>query len=73
MLVIISPAEAASLDITPSARAAHPHKAWRRHARVHTRVSYVDWYHFDPRCRPTGYPRPRGFCGGRDYYLGGVW
>jgi hypothetical protein len=82
-------AEAASLDVTPSRvemRAGTGphcgcHRKWRRHA-VHARgrhvhvvqpVEDVDWAVFDPCCRPTGHPRPRGFCGGRDFYLGGVW
>jgi len=73
----------ASLEVAPSAksstRAAHAHlcpchRTARRHgARVRGPATYADWAYFDPCCRATGHPRPKGFCGGRDFYLGGVW
>src|SRR5262249_60518559 len=70
---------AASLDVRPSARSGmtvHPqrcacHKAVRRHgSRAHAQTTYADWTYFDPCCRATGHPRPKGFCGGGRLFLG---
>ncbi|HLL28174.1 MAG TPA: hypothetical protein VKT73_11095 [Xanthobacteraceae bacterium] len=71
LAALIPPAaNAADLGVTPRApmkRVAHACTC-RGHA-----YEEVDWFYFTDCCYPTGHPRPKGFCGGKDFYFGGVW